>query len=150
LAASLASATASERAQLAARGIVERCDTQLPPRLRWVVRTLLPEHADELLATVRADADELVVWNGACPGQAEVMREAMQTVSSERAGFIYDRCDLARFELMSKAELAARSFSGLPPWVIHHWLIERGASTASAQTISLALFELVDAVNAAL
>jgi hypothetical protein len=150
LAASLTSASAPERPQLAVRSLVERCDGQLPGRIRWMLRTLLPEHTSELMKTVKADDAEIAIWDAACPGQATVMAEAMSTPSSERAGFIYESCDFARFELMTKSDLATRSFSGLPPWVAHHWLIERGASKASAQVISMAVFDQIDAINAGL
>jgi hypothetical protein len=141
---SLAASVTNHAPERAAQGLVERCDAELPPRLRWVIRTLLPEHEDELMRTPKPDPAETAIWDAACANHLDVLKSAAQAPSQERGSAVYLDCKLDRYGLLTEAELATREPSGLPLWVVHQWMLERGASPADARRISLGLFDQWD------
>lgn len=72
----------------------------------------------------------------ACPDVAKLQTDL---TGPDRVVALYDGCDLARFDVISREDFLRQPSPSPVPWAIHQWLLDVGSSAAQARALTRGL-----------
>lgn len=130
----LAAAETDARVGLVAPALIAACPRLPSPivsSLRWATE---PDDGELRMLDV-ADPEFLRAKQLACPKLGELDAKLGDAPSSERAKMVFDTCDFARYDLITREQAGP----GWITWTTHALLLEDGVPVATAKPISQAV-----------
>lgn len=130
----LAPLDARTRRNTVARELPGAC--RLPSAVKdYIALRTLPDDARGFVET----EGSIAARQDVCPNADAVWKEVGAVPPDERAAIIYDRCDLRRFELITRGGYTHRPDLSIIPFYLYEWLTKEAVPDAQARALAKAL-----------
>jgi biopolymer transport protein ExbD len=136
LVAAIEAADPQAHPELIAEGLPSACE--LPDYALTYIRAFRPSRYLDIPTDAELE-ERRAAFDAICP-ESEAMFEAQKLLDPrEKLVNMFERCDLDRFGVVSRAEYELQDLATPAPWAIHQWLLDQGLSPAQARPLTAAL-----------